>query len=546
MEFDELLKSLGEFGFYQFRVVTISCVAMLTITTHFMCQVFYTLPVAHWCRVPGWDNCSTYWNRTEEDCDKEMLSVAIPLKYDKDNATTVYSQCSRFDVIIRESNDSRYEMIGDTSDTISCDDGWVYHTTDDQTSLITDFDLVCSRESLAEITYTIFFGGILFSCAIAGLIGDRIGRRTTFFVGSGISGTFGVLAAFSPTVWFYASCRFMIGFGQWLLTSGIIVIASEIVGPSWRVVMSVVIWTTASFGYIAVAGLAYVTSSWRHLQIVISLPYLMVLLFITIVPESPRWLLSRGRVKDAEKTLQKIASVNKKSLPLNFMMDWKIEEVSNEEKNQTFFRLFLVPGLRWRILNIMFNWFVLSLVYYGLSLNSTDMGVNAYLAFCLIGVVEMGACILAMPSLNILGRRLTLFGTMLPGGFACIAAIFIPPGPWKITLAMAGKFCVTLSFTSMYIVTVENFPTPMRAAGLGFGSLCSRTGGMLCPTVLLLGNFWEPLPLLIFGSSGLIAGFLAMFLPETRGKSMPQTVHEAVALGRNNKRLPIPDQDIGL
>lgn len=68
---------------------------------------------------------------------------------------------------------------------------------------------------------------------------------------------------------------------------------------------------------------------------------------------------------------------------------------------------------------------MLSLVYYGLSLNSTDMGVNAYLAFCFLGVVEMGACILAMPCLNILGRRLTLFGTMMPGGVACIAAIFI-------------------------------------------------------------------------------------------------------------------------
>ena len=36
------------------------------------------------------------------------------------------------------------------------------------------------------------------------------------------------------------------------------------------------------------------------------------------------------------------------------------------------------------------------------------------------------------------------------------------PGAWKMTLAMVGKFCIALSFTVMYIVTVENFPTSLR------------------------------------------------------------------------------------
>ena len=65
-----------------------------------------------------------------------------------------------------------------------------------------------------------------------------------------------------------------------------------------------------------------------------------------------------------------------------------------------------------------------------------------------------------------------------------------------------------------------------------FSSTCARIGGILAPQVAFLGTVWKPLPLLVFGSSALIGGaFALLFLPETLGYPLPETMEDALALG---------------
>ncbi|KAJ8026960.1 Solute carrier family 22 member 6-A [Holothuria leucospilota] len=91
---------------------------------------------------------------------------------------------------------------------------------------------------------------------------------------------------------------------------------------------------------------------------------------------------------------------------------------------------------------------------------------------------------------------------------------------------MIGKFGISASFALVYIYAVEVFPTPLRSVGLGMCSTASRIGSISTPLILLLDEIWEPLPLLIFGSSAIIGGLLVLFLPETRGKDLPETIEE--------------------
>lgn len=58
-------------------------------------------------------------------------------------------------------------------------------------------------------------------------------------------------------------------------------------------------------------------------------------------------------------------------------------------------------------------------------------------------------------------------------------------------------------------------------------STVARLGAMVAPFVPILGNYMASLPLLLFGTVSFIGGILSLFLPETLGKKLPDTVEEA-------------------
>ena len=73
---------------------------------------------------------------------------------------------------------------------------------------------------------------------------------------------------------------------------------------------------------------------------------------------------------------------------------------------------------------------------------------------------------------------------------------------------------------------------PFRSAGTGLCSAASRIGGMVSPLIFLLEDTWAPLPFAIFGCSALLAGVLTFVLPETRGRSLPETLEEGERFGK--------------
>ena len=61
--------------------------------------------------------------------------------------------------------------------------------------------------------------------------------------------------------------------------------------------------------------------------------------------------------------------------------------------------------------------------------------------------------------------------------------------------------------------------------------MSSRVGGILAPLILLLGDYWEPLPYVVFGSLAVLAGLTSLLLPETKGKPLPETLEEGEYFG---------------
>lgn len=67
---------------------------------------------------------------------------------------------------------------------------------------------------------------------------------------------------------------------------------------------------------------------------------------------------------------------------------------------------------------------------------------------------------------------------------------------------------------------------------MGISSMASRIGGILSPLITVLGDYYVPLPSIIIGTFAVVAGLLALLLPETKGKNLPETIEEGELFGK--------------
>lgn len=115
------------------------------------------------------------------------------------------------------------------------------------------------------------------------------------------------ISAVVPELWMFLVLRFLIGVavGGTMLCCYILLI--ELSGKSFRPYLIGLHEISYITGYIILPIIAYFVRDWRHLQLVTSLPWIFVLSYYWLVPESPRWLVTVGKKTEAIEILSKIA-----------------------------------------------------------------------------------------------------------------------------------------------------------------------------------------------------------------------------------------------
>ena len=88
-----------------------------------------------------------------------------------------------------------------------------------------------------------------------------------------------------------------------------------------------------------------------------------------------------------------------------------------------------------------------------------------------------------------------------------------------------------------YLYTSELYPTSLRGTAVGSCSTMARVGGIIALVIAPLKRIWKPLPMTILGSVAVIAGLFAIAFPETTGEKMPETMEEAINIGKKEKRI---------
>ncbi|RZF35560.1 hypothetical protein LSTR_LSTR014552 [Laodelphax striatellus] len=430
MDLDAILPEVGEFGAYQqllLYLVLLPCV--LPCGFHAYNQLFMAARPDHWCRVPHLDALDP----------KVAKNISIPLILRE--GEYIHSQCHMYERNYSDLLDPLGSSGGlDANLTTSpCQYGWNFDYSRYAATVVTEWEMVCHRDFLATLALVLLGVGGLIGNYIFGYLQDTLGRRPSFFIYLFIECFFGIATAFAQDLVTWTTFRIGVGFPVPAILGTPYVLAIEVVGPSKRTLVTILTNIAYSLGLVALAGVVYLVRDWRQLALATSVPFLSFFLYWWVLPESPRWLLARGRFDEAEKILRKMARVNGKPLPANYMLQLKKKyqaeryvQQKDVEKEKTrqygVMDLFRTPNLRRKTLIITFIWFTNTSVYVGLSYYAPVLGGDEFLNFFLAGAVELPTYIVLWPAMECVGRRWTLCVSMVIGGVACLATIFVQNG----------------------------------------------------------------------------------------------------------------------
>ena len=303
-------------------------------------------------------------------------------------------------LMVLTSKPPQWRLLGEPDEQTStapppCDEA--FEIVDEWTTASGEWQLVCDRVGLAALASTLYFVGFGLGAFLIGSLADRIGRRMSCKLAAAISTVTVLASAAASSPELYAACRLAAGFGIGGLSTSSYVLATEVIGPSWQGVVGVGMSLIFSVGEFLLVPLSLLLPSWRALTVATAVPCLLQYFAMNTVDESPRWLLANGHTDRAAAVLQAVAignGVNCPSAPLlslasqlPTMSDAAEESEGNstnaEASKKSVGALFSSNLLRGRTLGMLYCWFAASFAYYGLSLNSGNLGGTSAILPCL-------------------------------------------------------------------------------------------------------------------------------------------------------------------
>lgn len=154
--------------------------------------------------------------------------------------------------------------------------------------------------------------GALFITTCSGAIADWLGRRPLLITSSVLYFVSGLVMLWSPNIYVLFLARLLDGFGVGLAVTLVPIYISETAPPEIRGLLNTLPQFTGCvgmfFSYCMVFAMSLRSSpTWRLMLGVLSIPSILYfILTIFYLPESPRWLVSKGRMLDAKRVLQRL------------------------------------------------------------------------------------------------------------------------------------------------------------------------------------------------------------------------------------------------
>ncbi|MCD8042676.1 MAG: sugar porter family MFS transporter [Tannerellaceae bacterium] len=399
--------------------------------------------------------------------------------------------------------------------------------------------------------------GSIAGVSVAGMLSDRLGRKYTMVIAAMLFSFSAIGCAVSSGLNDLVLYRIIGGIGIGIVSIVCPIYISEISVASHRGRMVSLYQLAVTAGFLGAylmnfyllhvsAGFTssfpllekiFHTEVWRGMLGVEAMPALLFLGMIFLIPESPRWLITRSREQAAKATLQRIY---KKKEEIQFQINETKQMLTCEEKGNWktlmepwIFRAVLI-GSAIAILGQFMG--VNAVLYYGPSIfESSGLSSGDSLFYqSLIGVVNMGTTILAMFIIDKMGRKKLVYAgvsgmilSLLLIGFyfAWGQAIGISNTFLLVCFLLYIFFCAGSISAVIFVFLSEMYPTKVRGLAMSVAGLSLWMGtyliGQLTPW--LLENLTPA------GTFGMFAVMCLPYLwivwklmPETAGKSLEE------------------------
>lgn len=403
-------------------------------------------------------------------------------------------------------------------------------------SIISEWGLQCGSSLLTGLPTSSFFLGCLLGGFALATAGDSsLGRKNLLFLSSLFMSLAACASAFSPNLWVYCCLRFLSGLGRVSVVTTGLVLLTERVGKRWRSHLVILGLLSFAFGTLSVPGIAYAvrdtSSSWRALYLWTSVPgivYSVVAYFFCY--ESPRWLLMQGRLSDAIAVLQKIGTPK----PSNCQNNDNVNKLNGISSGLSSFKVLIER--RWAVKRVLASMVIglgVGIVYFGMFLGVGVLGFNLYLGATLNALLYIPSDLLTFlvwsRSCN---RKVSMLGFCTISGVASVICAVIGRSNKQhlegvqVGLELVSLFCACMAYNILLMYIIELFPTCVRNCATSLVRQAAIFGSIFDPILIWLGRKNELWSYGVFGIAIIPCGLLVLCLPETRGKSLCDTMEE--------------------
>ena len=380
--------------------------------------------------------------------------------------------------------------------------------------------------------------GALFGALLAGTLGDLIGRRAVMMSALALYSAASLLSAAVDSWPSFFAARVVAGMGTGAESAIIAPYLAEFVARRYRGAFTGALAGFFSFGFVAAALLGYFIvpayeNGWRIVLVITAVPVVMLLWWRRSLPESPRWLESRGRANEAEAVLDRIEAVFAREgrvLPAP-VPEPALPAVSSGTLLSNFAAL--LAGRQARITTMTWiMWLSITFSYYSFFvwipglLVQNGMSITKSFGYSLaMYCAQVPGYFTAAFFNERIGRQATIATYMLLGGVAALGLAFAKSDAEIMTAGLLLSFFMNGTYAGVYAYTAEVFPTSIRTTGAGLASAIGRIGAIAAP--ILVGYLYPNFGFAgVFGvtTSVLLIGALTVVLMgvPTRGRSLEE------------------------